>query len=141
MCLTRKRTLRDTCAIVSFTLPTNINLRKVDPSLNAEIDPTSVTDFDRHAELEATPSTTMAPTPILVDNKSVEFSVNNPETSQRTRHLDTRYFKIRDYIRDLSIRVRHIKTDVNVADFFTKALSRIVFQQYRAYLGMEDHAP
>ena len=83
----------------------------------------------------------MAPTPILVDNKSVEFSVNNPETSQRTRHLDTRYFKIRDYIRDLSIRVRHIKTDVNVADFFTKALSRIVFQQYRAYLGMEDHAP
>ena len=126
---------------LSFTLPTNINLRKVDPALDAEIDPTSVTDFDRHAELEATPSTTMAPTPILVDNKSVEFSVNNPETSQRTRHLDTRYFKIRDYIRDLSIRVRHIKTDVNVADFFTKALSRIVFQQYRAYLGMEDHAP
>ena len=49
-------------------------------------------------------------------------SVTNPETSQRTRHLETRYFKIRDYVRAMLIRVRHIGTDVNVSDFFTKAL-------------------
>ena len=61
------------------------------------------------------------------------------ETSQRTRHLDTRYFKVRDYVRDQSIRVRHIGTDVNVSDFFTKALPRHSFQRYRDYLGMENH--
>ena len=79
--------------------------------------------------------------PVAVDNKSVEFAVNNPETSQRTRHLDTRYFKVRDYIRDLSIRVRHIGTKFNPADFFTKALARSDFERYRNYLGMEDHTP
>ena len=83
----------------------------------------------------------LAPTPVLGDNKSVEFAVNNPETSQRTRHIETRYFKIRDYVRHLWIRVRHIGTDFNVSDFFTKALARVKFQEYRNYLGMEDHAP
>ena len=83
----------------------------------------------------------LAPTPVAVDNKSVEFAVNNPETSQRTRHLDTRYFKVRDYIRDLDIRVRHIGTKFNPADFFTKALPRVDFERYRSYLGMEDHTP
>ena len=78
--------------------------------------------------------------PVAVDNKSVELSVNNPETSQRTRHLDMRYFKVRDYIRQQQVRVRHIRTDVNVADFFTKQLPRRDYQRYRDYLGMEDHS-
>ena len=100
-------------------------------------------DFDRHGDdipSDSKHDSSMAPTPVAVDNKSVEFSVNNPETSQRTRHLDTRYFKIRDYIRDLSIRVRHIGTKFNPADFFTKALPKNDFSRYRDYLGMENHA-
>ena len=76
-----------------------------------------------------------------MDNKSVEFAVNNPETSQRTRHLETRYFKVRDYVRQHAIRVRHIRTDVNLADFFTKALEKTKFTQYRSYLGMENFDP
>ena len=50
-------------------------------------------------------------------------------------------FKVRDYIRDLDIRVRHIGTKFNPADFFTKALPRVDFERYRSYLGMEDHTP
>ena len=102
-----------------------------------------MSDFDRHAD-EIPPTSTqdrvLAPTVVAVDNKSVEFSVNNPETSQRTRHLDTRYFKIRDYIRDQFIRVRHVSTKYNPADFFTKALPRADFVRYREYLGMESPA-
>ena len=127
-----------------FTLGDNVNLRHADESkhLHSEIDPDSVIDFDRHRDEDITTTAPqLAPTPVAVDNKSVEFAVNNPETSQRTRHLDTRYFKVRDYIRDLSIRVRHIGTKFNPADFFTKALARVDFERYRSYLGMEDHTP
>ena len=74
---------------------------------------------------------------MAVDNKSVELSVNNPETSQRTRHLDMRYFKVRDYIRAQEIRVRHIGTKSNPADFFTKALPKGEFARYRDFFGME----
>ena len=131
---------------LDFALPTNVNLRTADKALDNEIDPKGVDqleDFDRHGDDvpdESKPSN-LAPTPVAVDNKSVEFSVNNPETSQRTRHLETRYFKVRDYVRKQEIRVRHIGTDVNVSDFFTKALARVLFQRYRGYLGMEDHEP
>ena len=128
-----------------FTLGDNVNLRHADESkdLHSEIDPDSVIDFDRHRDddIATTSHPHLAPTPVPVDNKSVEFAVNNPETSQRTRHLDTRYFKVRDYIRDLDIRVRHIGTKFNPADFFTKALPRVDFERYRSYLGMEDHTP
>ena len=55
--------------------------------------------------------------------------------------MDTRYFKVRDYVRQMAIRVRHIKTDVNVADFFTKALEKTKFQLYRSYLGMQNFDP
>ena len=127
---------------LNFALGPNINMRNV-TKVSEEIDPSSIMDFDRHGDdipSDSKHDSSMAPTPVAVDNKSVEFSVNNPETSQRTRHLDTRYFKIRDYIRDLSIRVRHIGTKFNPADFFTKALPKNDFSRYRDYLGMENHA-
>ena len=109
--------------------------------VTTKIDPESVMDTPSDKLDVETAPPQLAPTPVLGDNKSVEFAVNNPETSQRTRHIETRYFKIRDYVRNLYIRVRHIGTDFNVSDFFTKALARNKFQEYRNYLGMEDHAP
>ena len=109
--------------------------------MDEQIDPSSIIDLDRHGDdIPSEPKESqLSPTPVLVDNKAVEFSVNNPETSQRTRHLDVRYFKVRDYIRDQSVRVRHIGTDVNVSDFFTKALPTYSFNRYREFLGMENH--
>ena len=61
------------------------------------------------------------------------------------RHLDprsgaTRYFKVRDYVRAHQVRVRHIATDVNVADFFTKGLDKNLFIKFRGYLGMDNFA-
>ena len=103
----------------------------------------SIDDFDRHGD-DVPPSAvsqgSLAPTPIACDNQAVVAASGNPETSQRTRHLDMRYFKVRDYIRQQQVRVRHIRTDVNVADFFTKQLPRRDYQRYRDYLGMEDHS-
>ena len=125
---------------LGFAIGDNVNLRKKS-DIDEQIDPTSVDDFDRHDDLSAhSPQATrsLAPTPVAVDNKSVESSVNNPETSQRTRHLDMRYFKVRDYIRAQEIRVRHIGTKSNPADFFTKALPRSEFARYRGYFGMEQ---
>ena len=99
---------------LSFGLPTNINLRSDKetngPAIAEQIDPTSVDnfdDFDRHGD-DVPPSAvsqgTLAPTPIACDNQAVVAASGNPETSQRTRHLDMRYFKVRDYIRQRVIR-------------------------------------
>ena len=69
---------------LNFALGPNINMRNVS-KVSDEIDPASVLDFDRHGDNVPSGTTSdraIAPTPVAVDNKSVEFSVNNPETSQ-----------------------------------------------------------
>ena len=61
---------------------------------------------------------------------------NNPDTNAYTKHVDTKYFKIRDYIRQLYLRVAYIPTHMNVADFFTKALDYKAFNKFRTHIGV-----
>ena len=68
------------------------------------------------------------------DNKGSLFTATNPGVSHRSKHLDVRYYKIREYIRDEFVDVKHVKTNRNVADFFTKGLEKIAFQFYRDIL-------
>ena len=85
----------------------------------------------------------MRPTWLLGDNQSAIFTAGNPETSQRSKHLEIRWFRIRDYIRDLTLRVRHIPTQHNIADFFTKSLQGMdSFDKHRqSLMGRQDFSP
>lgn len=78
----------------------------------------------------------MKPFPLFNDNLGATQTVNNPDTSWRTRHLDVKYFKVRDYIRELKLTVPHVSTNLNVADVFTKALLYPTFTKFRHYLGI-----
>ena len=42
----------------------------------------------------------MRPTWLLGDNQSAILTAGNPETSQRSKHLELRWFRIRDYIQN-----------------------------------------
>ena len=85
----------------------------------------------------------LRPTWLLGDNQGAVFTSNNPETSQRSKHLEIRWFRIRDYIKDNVLRVRHIRTGDNVADFFTKSLQGSQsFGLFRRFLmGLQDFTP
>ena len=82
----------------------------------------------------------MRPTWLLGDNQSSIFTANNPETSQRSKHLEIRWFRVRDYIKEMMLQVRHIRTGDNVADFFTKALQGSEgYERFREFLmGRQD---
>ena len=71
------------------------------------------------------------------DNLGTTQTINNPDsTSQKSRHIDTRYFKIRQYVQGQMLRVAYIGTDFNIADLFTKGLTLPKFSKFRYYLGM-----
>ena len=55
-------------------------------------------------------------------------------TAQASKHLDLRYFKVRDHIRERKLRVQFLRTHLNVADFFTKALPDPAFRNFRETL-------
>ena len=129
---------------IGFAIPAIHHIRPTDPT-SVDRFPDELTD-EWVAEMrpEHLPKQqALAPTWLLGDNQSAIFTSNNPETSQRSKHLEIRWFRIRDYIKDLSIQVRHIRTGDNIADFFTKALQgNESFNRFRAFLmGRQDFAP
>jgi hypothetical protein len=79
--------------------------------------------------------TRFKPSMVLIDNMGLRFTVTNPDTNQqRSRHLDMRLFKIRDYIKAQCARVVHVDTTDNIADMFTKPLPKVSFRLFRDLL-------
>ena len=121
---------------VGFAVPAVYHVR--------EDDPTDVTDPFAYADTKTERMVAkLRPTWLLGDNQGAIFTSNNPETSQRSKHLEIRWFRIRDYIKDNILRVRHIRTGDNVADFFTKSLQGDQsFGNFRRFLmGLQDFKP
>ena len=72
--------------------------------------------------------------PILCDNKGTVFTANNPSTDVNNKALETRWYNVRDYVRDGLLRIFHIGTNLNVADFFTKPLVGEKFFSFRNFI-------
>ena len=68
------------------------------------------------------------------DNQSAIKIVTNGKRSsrQKTKHMDNRYFLIKDRLESEGIKVRYFPTGVMLADFFTKPLQGILFRKFRA---------
>ena len=79
----------------------------------------------------------LGPINLLGDNKAVTFTAKNPLTSSKSRHLDVRWFRLREFVKEGFLRVSHIYTDQNVADFFTKPLAKEPFLKMRRFLMNE----
>ena len=82
------------------------------------------------------------PLQIFNDNLGTTQTINNPEaTSQRSKHIDVRYLRIRQHVQRQQLRVSYLGTDFNVADFFTKALKNPKFSGFLKVIGMRELPP
>ena len=81
----------------------------------------------------------MDPLLILNDNLGTVQTINNPEsTSGRSKHIDTRYFRVRQHVKAKQLRFCWIETNFNIADFFTKGLRNPKFKFFCDVIGMRD---
>jgi len=78
----------------------------------------------------------LEPTTIYVDNQSTIHLANNPVVHKRSKHIDVRYHKIREYIEEDAIKLEHVHTSEQRADIFTKALPPLKFSSMRGKLGL-----
>jgi hypothetical protein len=69
------------------------------------------------------------PTLLYEDNTGALHMANAQQPTRRTRHMDTKYFAIQDWVEHDQIEVTQIGTANNVSDAFTKALGRIKFYE------------
>jgi hypothetical protein len=69
------------------------------------------------------------PVPVYCDNKSAKDLAYNPVQHERTKHIDIKYHRIREFILDGTIILNYVKSENNPADIFTKATSASFFKR------------
>jgi hypothetical protein len=69
------------------------------------------------------------PTILYEDNTGALHMANAQQPTRRTRHMDTKYFAIQDWVEHDQLDVTQIGTALNISDAFTKALGRIKFYE------------
>ena len=70
----------------------------------------------------------------FTDNKGAFDLCHRFTSAQHSRHVDRKLFKMRELRGAGIVTVRHIPTENNPADLFTKVLSRAVFEKHRAFV-------
>lgn len=73
---------------------------------------------------------------LFVDNVSAIKVVKNPELHQHSKHIDIKYYFVRDLYEKGEINVEYVNTDEQTADVFTKALAKPRFLYLRSKLGL-----
>ena len=74
--------------------------------------------------------------PLMRDNTSAVSMGKNPVHHKRTNHIDVRHHFLRDHVEKGNIVLTYCPTEEQIADIFTKALSKDQFEKNRLKLGM-----
>ena len=75
--------------------------------------------------------------PILCDNSGAISLSKFHMTTNRTKHIETKFHLVRENVLAGKIQLQTVPTAENVADIFTKPLPRSTFLKHRASLGLE----
>ena len=67
---------------------------------------------------------------VLIDNIGAIETLNMKTGKCRTKHVDTRYHWIRQFVDDEIVDVKYIKSENNVADICTKNLQPKLFEKH-----------
>ncbi|GKF15417.1 hypothetical protein Tco_0056879 [Tanacetum coccineum] len=75
------------------------------------------------------------------DSKAVKAISCNPIQHSRTKHIDVRYHFIKEHVKKGIVELFFVRTEYQLADLFTKALSEDRFKYLVRRLGMRCLTP
>ena len=76
------------------------------------------------------------PLPLLMDNQSTIKVAKNPEHHGKMKHLETKYYWIRDQVDMGKLEIKWVASSENCADIFTKGLSKDLHEYQCSLLGL-----
>ena len=82
----------------------------------------------------------MDSTVIHCDNQSYVKLSENHVFHNKSKHIEIKYHYIRDMVRRKVVHVQYIYTHTQVANFFTKPLSRMKFEYFHEIFGLAENA-
>jgi len=60
---------------------------------------------------------------IHMDHQAAIYNANNETINQRSNHINIKYYKVRELIKEEKIELQYIESNNNIADGFTKFLN------------------
>lgn len=72
--------------------------------------------------------------PLFEDNEGAIQIARNPVTNSNSKHIDVRYHFIRDLVARKEISISHVSSELQHADFLTKAISKKSFEDHRNFV-------
>lgn len=78
------------------------------------------------------------PSTLFIDNQSALQVARNPEHHGRMKHLDLRFYWLRDVVEQGLVEPKYLQTDDMPADLMTKALGRNKVVHMREMLGLRE---
>lgn len=76
---------------------------------------------------------------LLVDNRSAIDLSKNPVAHGRSKHIETKYHFLRDQVSKGKIKIKYCKTELQLADIFTKPLRAERFKALREMIGVTSN--
>jgi hypothetical protein len=76
---------------------------------------------------------------IYCDNKSAIFFSSNNKSSDVVKHIDIKYFIVKDRVQDKIVEIEHISTKQILADPLTKDLPPYIFCDHVADMGLLEN--
>jgi len=65
------------------------------------------------------------------DNKASIYNCENETINLKSKHIDLKYHKIRELVRESKIKLNYIKSEHNLADGFTEYLNSTLMSKFR----------
>jgi hypothetical protein len=76
------------------------------------------------------------PLTIYCDNKLTVFFLSNNKSSDATKHIDIKYFVVKDRVQDQTVEIEHISIKQMLTDPLTKDLTLNIFRDHVADMGL-----
>jgi hypothetical protein len=72
-----------------------------------------------------------------VDNQSAIHLAKNPVYHRRSKHIETRYHKIREWVKQSKFELKYVTTGDMAADFLTKNVNKVVLERGKEMVGVQ----
>ena len=75
---------------------------------------------------------------IYCDNLAIVFMAKNNKSSSRNKHVDIKYLAIRERVKEKTMVIEHVSTELMIVDPFTKAMPPLKFKDPVDRLGLSS---
>ena len=76
------------------------------------------------------------PLKIYCDNSTTIFMAKNNKSSSRNKHIDIKYLAIREHVKEKTVVIEHVSTELMIADPLTKGMPLLKFKGHVDRLGL-----